>query len=291
MLHYRRKVDPMEELTDVELRKSYWLLTHLEGMGVFGKKALIIFDIALCVAVLALATYLLLIDRSSSQIIENFQVFAREKMTLPQLPQAVSVSAVGSVPGNGGRSDVYALVSNQNDHVRVVFTPRFIVDGTFYDGEETYIYPRDSKYVLLFSRELSNASTVQFEAKDPAWYRVSQKEMQDIKNKRAFHVSKDIVAQSEPFLSRISFSLTNASAYNYWELKVPVVVLRGTDVLAVARAYVADFKAGEQRKLEARWFSSLPLDQSVRYVIEPEVDVFDEKVFKRFESPLVSGKR
>jgi hypothetical protein len=72
---------------------------------------------------------------------------------------------------------------------------------------------------------------------------------------------------------RISFSISNQTAFGYWSVPLQVLLKRGNSVIGVSSTSVERLDAGETRNIDLSWLQPVPTVTEV--VVVPVLNIFD----------------
>ena len=75
-------------------------------------------------------------------------------------------------------------------------------------------------------------------------------------------------------IGRTTFTVTNTSAYSYWEPQFTIILERAGAVVGISQATLSQFVAGEARSSEVRWYGDIPLSATAS--VMPDVNFFDK---------------
>lgn len=260
-------------LSDFQLKLSYFYVSN----KLLIRKLFIGFLIAAASAIwlfvlISLALWLIGY-RQSADGIQSLLYSADPRLaaveSVQPLPLAFSdPEAFGS---DGEKFDLLAEASNPNDSWLAEFDYSFKSDNSARAAYHAFVLP-GSKKILLDLNQPSSA--VKLEISNLKWRRVSG--WKEIAAERArFAVSDDkfIPAAKPGEPSRISFALTNDSAFSYWEVGVAVMLYNSGSLAAINYVSVPQFKSESTRQVELNW--PKPLSAVDSWQIIPEVNFLD----------------
>ena len=78
---------------------------------------------------------------------------------------------------------------------------------------------------------------------------------------------------------RLTFDLTNNSAYSFWQVMVTTVLKSGGAVVAITNRVFDDFTSGQTQS--ATFFWNVNSDNVTSVEVKAEVNVLDKRVFKQ----------
>lgn len=225
----------------------------------------------------------------------------RERQTLEELTdisvtltpgrQAIPLES-GSVQffPHQGRYDFIASVKNPNSNFLAQ------VNYCFLDGEVELvcrgatIFPEESKYLISLALPLdSRPSDLKFIFKNVSWQRLDAKKYPDWKSyyssRNDFSVSEsefiaERVDSSSSYLSQVSFSIKNNSAFNYWEVPLNIILFNNNSLVGINRYVVTEFMSLSEKQVNLSWLNSV---RSVnRILISPDLNVLDEDNYIKY---------
>ena len=275
------------QVPDWQLRLSYWFVTHKLQL----KKWLMFFLIILNVCLISFSVYRaidLLVLQADSQrqlidslLVESIDYLAQHQRFAPQPLELGAASVVSS--GTGGYDTVVEIANPNEQWVGQRVTAQLLTNGRAAAQQNFFILPLQRRYILFFNVDELNPSNVAVQIAAIDWQRRNDF-AQTAASRLAFSVSEvefipSSVAKSQTGLegSILNFTITNDSAYSFWEVGIQTVLL-GTSSVVGANYLTADqFLSGESRRLSARWYEPLP--PVVDSQVIPLVNVTDQSVY------------
>ncbi|MCX6781151.1 MAG: hypothetical protein NT003_03515 [Candidatus Magasanikbacteria bacterium] len=189
--------------------------------------------------------------------------------------------------------DFAAPVQNKNNNWYVLITYQFDVAGVASTPTKTvYILPGEKKYLtaLGISYPGQTITDASFKIVNIMWSRIDSHSIADVPSFLQEHssfttsnatyvaagsVTNTGVAQDTG--NRITFSITNNSAYNFWSVPVQILLMRAGGLQGIEETQIDSFRTGETRTIDLRNYVK---DQLVDEVdVLPSVDVFDPSVY------------
>jgi len=275
-----------EQFTDRQLKVGTWYVERKNRLQKIGLIILIAFDALAIIFVLWTLVDLYLISWKYDVILR--QEIAQSRIT----GQAVSATAPEKLKNlatynfaSGDKIDFVAQVQNPNLDWYATFTYQFASEKYASEIQKGFILPGEEKYLaVLGAKDAGAFRNAQIVFNDFSWHRIDHEkirnidswlkdrlnfEIKDEKHTTAFEGSRDI--------GRTSFTVKNNSAFGYWSVGFPVVLLRGRVPQAVNYITLEQLDAGETRKVDVNWFEQLPATTEI--TILSEVNVFDPTVF------------
>ncbi len=196
--------------------------------------------------------------------------------------EPVRVLSTGS-----NRYDFITFLENPNDDWSARFQYRFISTAGETQGQEGFILPGEKKPIMILGFEGSDAARdVTFALGEIEWRRVDKKHIPDyasFADARLRFTVRDIdystdVALDATRLGRVSFTVTNESAYGYYDPAFYAILKRADAVVGVNRVILETLGSGETREVVMHWFGPLPSVSKVEIV--PEVNILEPIVYQ-----------
>lgn len=273
------------QLTETQFKAATWYVEHKLKLKKIGLGILIGFNVlALGYGLFGIVDYYLLswnrdLTMRREAVLSRIsgQVLAAIAPT-PLLP--ISVQAL---PTSNGKVDFLAKIQNTNPDWYVSFQYQFSAGGMMTEPQEGFILPLEEKYLFALAQEIS-AREAQLVITDYDWHRTDHRTISDIESWKAARLNfvlEDVThtpsLQIDTSVGRTSFKVENRTAYGYWRVGFPVVLLRGTTPAAVNYIALDNFDAGEKRQVDVNWFERLPATTEAD--IRPEVNLFEPDVY------------
>jgi hypothetical protein len=204
------------------------------------------------------------------------------------MPTPLLIDTVKTASVQSGHQDIFAEVTNYNQDWYATFDYSFSYSGGQSESYSGFINPNTTQTLSAVNLEIANRpSGLSLSLANLTWHHIDQRLIPDI---AAFLDERDNITVEVPTyatdislgkenLARASFTLTNRTAYSYWEPVFLVKLSRGSSIIALTTVSVPEFKAGESRPVEVRWFGSLPATASV--AVEPLIPYFDDRIYMR----------
>jgi len=270
------------KITNFQLKFNYWYVTHKLQL----RKGLIVFLILLSFGFYTYSIYkavvILFIDDENlkrelnylSADSINYSYFHQVNQ-----PKDLEILSFDSLSGRENRYDFVAKIKNPNPQwfaANVSF--QLIAGGEILAEKNSFVYPGEEKYIAVFGQELDSFGSPTLKISNISWRRVHQ--FSDYAPPRLnfktsgieFKSAQDSGIRGELPVSTLNFKITNSTAYSYWQVGVFMVLLSGEDPIAANYLSLDQFRSGETRNVEMRWYESLPSVQQIE--ILPEVDIF-----------------
>lgn len=187
------------------------------------------------------------------------------------------------------RTDIAVLIQNPNEKFMATFHYCFQQAENNLICHEGFIMPQEEKYVTALGLEVENGSAgITFNLSEVFWRRIDPRKVGDwatyLANRLNFEVSDlEFVPGGSSSLSEkinlntMKFSLTNKSAYGYYEAPFDIMFFRGTALQGVNRVQLNNFLPGEKRDISLSWPGNL--FGVTRTEIKPSINIMNENSY------------
>ena len=222
--------------------------------------------------------------RHVARIGENIDT--QNAITVARSAQSLRVGTLQIFSLTGDTYDVYVEVENPNEEWVAEFTYFFERGETRTAPEHGFVLPLETRPLVAFSAEFDSRPTgAELVIEDLTWHRVDAHEITDIPIWMAEHNEFSVASASYALdhsvgtetIGRSTFTVTNQSAYSYYEAEFLVHIIRGNILVGVNKATLAGFESGESRDVTVNWFSGAPSGGEVQVI--PEMNYFDESIY------------
>lgn len=218
-------------------------------------------------------------------------IIARNIETVAQLqqdaPTAITLSTPALFASTEGRYDVLSQASNPNAQWWASFTYHFRAGDSITATQQGYLLPQSQRY--LFEGGWSGINTTQdvrVEIESLQWHRIDpnvvgpdyaafQAQRQRFSTTEPQYTS-DIGLGSAP-IARTSVTLTNDSAYSYWDVDVVTVLMRSGVPVAASKLGQHRFLSNESRELTIDWPN--PPSSVDETVVQASVNILDPQAY------------
>lgn len=262
------------DITEGELRKSYWYVTHILVLKKKAKLIGIIFVSSIWIYVI---TSLLFITIGQ---FETYPAIIQElKARVIQQPPGLLVQNLGIFPpGAVSRQtadallyNLYAEVENQNVSYRADFDGVFIINGREQRPVRGFLLPGEKKFVFLFSIREDPVVSL-FEMRNIRFSRISTRQLKNIKSKMNFDIGDNVPITLSGDIKTSSFTFSNLTGYTYREIPLQIVLKSANQVAAVQTFILSELRPRESRHISARWLHDIPQvdDLDVRVDLDAE---------------------
>ncbi len=266
---------PTHNLTDKQLKLSYWYISHKLKIRRYTTIFLIVAAVLLW----------LLFGWQTADFIANYNfdqyrvgrlLFTGSpylELLNSRRPQELIISDSRSFSEDNGRYDFLALTKNPNNDWLVTFDYRFSDGDKEGSYRHSFAMPGEEKYLMDLGHEVSASK---LEIINQYWKRVEKVES-TINSRLRFEVSDEKLyagnaAAGEP--NRVVFKMTNNSAFGFWNVGAQVFLYSAGELVSINYIDVKQFRAGEARQIEVDWNYRLPGIDSIE--VRPELNAFDD---------------
>lgn len=271
-------------------KRSLWWVEHRALLRRIGVIVLAVFDAALLLfsGWTFLDAFVVSVDREDRAVAEVAVVGQTEtrNFSIAHAADAMSLGEVQIFTTGDKRYDFYTTLANPNREWYAEFRYTFVIADAETEELSGFILPGEEKPLTYFAYEAdSRPSSVRFNIHDLAWHRVDPHAISDYDTWYADRFgwsitnplfSRDLAIDKEE-IGRISFTVSNATAFSYWEPEFYVLLLRGNSVAGVTRTTIDRFESGETREVMINWFGTIPAVTKLEVI--PAVNLFDPDAY------------
>ena len=276
------------ELTDADLQKSYWFLTHRDPLKrkmtyVLGFFSCTIFLVAFVWGTSIFITDLLTFKGLKTGLLEG-RITPSQNALVPEL----SILDTGVLSNMDGTTDFYASVQNPTTDWYVTTDVVFKLDDSLLKRSSLILFPGDTRYALLLGQKNSNTPNL-FSSflQNTTWKKLTPHEKKLLFERRKFRVdntkfsSYDSSRVDSPSFAQLQFDFTNESVYGFWEVRIPIVVFSDSKVVGVNSVIVPQVGPREKRVIDIRWTSGNQVNALMpTFQIDPIINVLDELLYQ-----------
>lgn len=284
-------------LSDDELKASYWYVTHRILLRKIGIGTLMVISLGLLLyGVISLINFY---SGGEKQIDQLTSQVSQERLNVELLaeankPKNLSVGETQVLRGKTGFVDLVVEIANPNQQWTVQS-----LDFYFLIGEEkteikqAFILPGELKYLVFFNYPSnSTAINAQLVIENIKWEKISdfqpmKDQMLNFSYENASVLSSSASGLSaESTISTVSFDVLNKTSFSFRNPHFIILLSRGNQLIAVADTYVDGLATGERRTEKINLFQNLP--SSTQLQVVPDINILDPDTFKGFD--LGSGE-
>ncbi len=190
---------------------------------------------------------------------------------------------------HNSRYDFVSKVKNPNSNFFAE------VNYCFYSGEielacgNSMIFPEETKYLMALAISLDKQpDNLNLVLKNIGWERLDTKkypnwsEYFSSRSNFAITEAKFTAEKADSgYINKVSFFITNNSAYNYWELPLSIVLFKGNTVVGVNRYIISEFMSLSQKDINLSWMNSVKSVDRVEVI--PDLNILDEDNYIRYK--------
>ncbi len=275
--------DTQEQVTDEELRKSYWFVTHI--MDIKSRIRFGIFAVLALIWIFALASFanLYILQRGGQQRLTESLILATQSFGNQQIPADLTNASVGIVPRSGQTSDLFALIKNPHEQWWADFTYQFLANSTSLGERKGFILPKEEKYCRQLAQNIDQSSSVSFSIVSIQWHRLTTKERRSLAERNRFEAgdfqftpsSQTGIGFTLP-ISTFQFSVTNKSPFTFYGVTIPIIAKVGDDIVAVALVPLTSMRGEEKVTRVIQWYHSFADPTS--FEIKPYAKILDGSI-------------
>lgn len=209
----------------------------------------------------------------------------------------LTIGAAVALASSEGKYDLYATVTNPNDNWWGEFTYAFTSTAGTTESATGFVLPNSEKPLAAFAVESSaTPRSVTLTVSDLVWHRVDHHVTGDVAewlSDRVNFLVED--AAFEPVdvdgtaVPRVTFTVTNSSAFSYYEPTFVVRLLRGATLVGVTSTTLTALDAGAEENVSLNWFGTVPAANKVE--VAADVNPFDIGVYKPLEGETTEDTR
>lgn len=272
-------------LSGEELKKSYWLLTHVRDIR---KRIIVAWIVGIAgIWVFTLLSFANLYLFSYQQNRINLQNMVAQVSSFPRAVQLADPDLLnrGVIPASGETVDLYALLNNTFENWWAEIEYHFELGGVPLAVRKDFILPQTKQYILQLAEHGESGSSVQFVIDRLRWHYVSSHNSRVLIQRNRFAsqnisytpASQTQFARALP-ISSLHFDFVNDTPYSYWEALLPIVAKSADTIVAASLVKIADIKREEIRPVEVRWFHSF--EHPTSFEISPHINVLDPSAYR-----------
>lgn len=184
-----------------------------------------------------------------------------------------------------GKVDFVAEAANPNERWMARVRYKFVFGGGETDAFETSFLPQSSHPIAVFGYESDIFPTgVRLEIVDMSWRRLDAHAVPDVGAflfERLMFGVEDVrftrAERSELPTDQLRFTLSNNSAYGYWQALFSVVLFDGDILSGVVPLTLEQFRSGDIREIDLRFIPDSLSVTDIQAI--PLIDVFDSSVY------------
>lgn len=277
----------VEDLTEKELKFGYWWTSHRlqirQGLII----ALIVFDaVFLGYSLFKWGHYLAVGYWADKKMVIEIARPAINYIGLREHFSAQPLAVVNTYlfPGRT-KADAVAIVKNPNERFFVSFDYDFDLGGFKTPLRHGFLLPGEEKPLADLGIEGAvGASSALLELKNFSWQRISNHTIKDMTgyigarlNFSAADVNFTPARADSLRQSRLTFSFSNESSFNYYEPRFLILLESGGNLVGLEQVVFNQFLAGEKKNIDLRLFNQNVFPSNIRVV--PDINIFDPRAY------------
>jgi hypothetical protein len=274
-----------EHLSEKQLKFGYWYVTHKLQIKKWFTFSLLVAAAFLWIFTIGMLVKLYLIDYPRQLELERAlpQSLVNPYAIEAAQPKQLQNKPVQVFEGSKGATDVTTEVVNPNEDFWATWSGRFSAEGATTTWKMEYILPSESKEIADLGLEAPGGLRApRYEMRDLSWHKVDRHQIADYKKffaeRQRFDIqnitfSSETSADNTETVSRVSFDVTNRSAWSYWSVKFVVNLYRGTTLAGVNTVELEQFETGETRRVVLIWVQDLQAISKVEVI--PQVNILE----------------
>jgi len=281
-------VDLPEGFSEKELRWSSWFVAHREQLRKIGLGVFITVDvILLLVGIWGIADWLLVSGVGEARNVQLLASSAYGQAPQGGGAQEIAIDTPLVFSGSSGHYDFVTTVTNPNPWYWVELEYQLSVGDTTTPLRTGFVLPGQQKKIseLGFAHD-GSLGNVQMKVIKRAFHRIDRHAIPDVNAWMQSHLTMPAtdakfippVAGATVPVSETSFTITNQTAFSYYDVPIDVFVYRGDTLVGANRQSFSTFGAGESKPVDLFWYQNLPSVTRVEAV--PDLNVFDPNVYK-----------
>lgn len=260
-------------LSDSELEVSYWYITHQQ---ILYRVILVVLGLigfcSLAYVGWTLVDYGMNYQRERQQLASSLLVDSTGLVSdiNARYPKRLNIDKVDAIPNGSGGYDLLAQISNPNTDWLARFDYQLAGDTILRRG---FVLPRSTSYLTILGVADAGRS---FEVVDQSWERIDQAQTL-VSQRLQFAISEPEFIPSGTATGvddQVNFTVTNQSAFNYWDAHFVVMLYDGSVLVRVDSVKVDQFKSGETRPVKLLVGSNNYAN--IRVEVVPLVDVLSQ---------------
>lgn len=283
-----RYVDPTGEFTNKELNAGLWYVRHKMALARAG--TIVLAGIALSLFGYGLVfwgQYLLFGYRQDVRMLASQRASFEDRTGIEAAfaPKKLELGNAEVFESAPGKYDFVTRVANPNRRHIARFTYQYIFEGGVTGTKEDTLLPGQERPVGFFGYSgASVPSSAQIVILQTVWQRINPHVIPD--PEQYMEARLNFPVKNVQFIRggegvgdahQISFDVTNATAYSYWQPVFYIDFVQEETVTGVAYLPLDQFRAGETRHIDLRSLAPGLFATNVR--LSSVVNVFDRGAF------------
>lgn len=282
-------LQPEEKEFRTFYKRSVWWMGHRALLKKLGLGFLVVLNAVLFLFAgwAFLDAYAFSYDRENQAVAAMAVLGQKERrdFSLSQAAEPLNLGEVAVIPTGAGKYDFYSTIVNVNKDWYATFDYFFVTSAGRAETAAGFILPDETRPFVLFSHTAAdNPGKVSLELQNVEWRRLDARVIDDFPVWLSERLGLVFSPPSFTRLSdggaetaRLSFEVTNSTAYGFYQPSFLAVLWRGGAVGGIIRLSAAKLESGETKQLTARWLSAIPAVSKIE--IFPEINPFESGVY------------
>jgi hypothetical protein len=213
---------------------------------------------------------------------------------VPMSPRQVTDPLVLSsvtVLARDGHHDLTARIQNPNEKFLGTFEYCFLSAGQTVLCRPGFVLPGEEKQLLALGQNLTSGADVSLEIRNIVWRRLDAHQIPDwnayLASRLNLEVSGLVFNSAEASglseqvsLNYLQFSVSNLSAYGYYEAPLNIFLYRGSELAGIQRYVLANLLPGETREVRVSWPGRLA--GITRTEVRPDINILDDGAYLKY---------
>ena len=279
-----RYVDPTNELPTRELRLGEWYVRHRELLRMILTILLAVWSVVtIGYSGWQWGVYLAVGYAEDERLLKALArpQIPYEVMHLAQGAKDLAIRSVDVFQPTGSKYDLVAEVENPNERWYAAITYKFTYSGGATASAVATVLPHSERPVAVFCHKAdAYPAGAELMIESVRWQRANPHIIPDVESylsERLNFPITDVLFSSGDSVPRLTFDITNATAYSYWQPVFYVALQSGGVPQGFIYVSLDQFRAGEKRSVDLRLFSPGAAGSAIRLI--PAFSVFDPSAY------------
>lgn len=290
----RQYKDP-EGLTLEKMEVGLWLVKHRQHMINILRGFLIL----ICVLTWGRFLYTfghyvvagMRADQKNIAVIVNTDIIGHDYFSV-RSPREISSGSVELIKSADDKYDLAVEISNENKEHWANFDYYFKIGDREFGHNQGFILPGEKKYILNLNKDSADlGGGVLMKISRIDWTRVDPHKYYDWDNYRNDHLNISVsgvkftpaqatVLTEKLHLNDLSFTVTNKTPFNYWQVNFNILLFGHNRILGVNNHTLNNFMSGETRDVSVTWPGVVGSVDNI--VITPDIDITRDDIYIKF---------
>jgi len=231
-------------------------------------------------------------DELSREIVTH--TIADHEFFEARAPKDLKFGNLKIVKGANDKYDFLIEVINPNDKYWVEIESHIVAAGVEFGHSSNFVLPSESKFFLVTGQEMERFTTgIEFVTDRVGWHRVNRHIYPDwvefseshlninVKNPEFVSAEKTVITEKIP-LNTLDFTVSNNTAYNYWEVDLNIVIYGINNKILILDKYILNnFMSSEERTINITIPGDYPTIGDIQ--IFPEVNIAQDDIYIKFD--------